>query len=109
METAELISRIIGREDKEVVSTRSGSSSGGIGQKNRSHNQSVSLQERSLVRIQDAVGLEQGEFIGQTVETESTFSKASLTAAMHKRKGTSWSRSPTLVTMGNCALKKHIE
>lgn len=73
METADLISKIIGREDKEIVSTSSGSSSGGIGQRNRSLNQSVSLQERSLVRIQDAVGLEQGEFIGQTVETESTF------------------------------------
>lgn len=73
METAELISKIIGREDKEIVSTSSGSSSGGIGQRNSSLNQSVSLQERNLVRIQDAVGLEQGEFIGQTVETESTF------------------------------------
>ncbi|WP_225988115.1 TraM recognition domain-containing protein [Rufibacter sp. LB8] len=73
METAELISKIVGREDKSMVSTSSGSSTGGSGHRNRSQNQSVSLQERSLVRIQDAVGLEQGEFIGQTVETESTF------------------------------------
>ncbi|KAA3435979.1 TraM recognition domain-containing protein [Rufibacter hautae] len=73
METAELISKIVGREDKSMVSTSSGSSTGGAGHRNRSQNQSVSLQERSLVRIQDAVGLEQGEFIGQTVETESAF------------------------------------
>ncbi|WP_190277648.1 TraM recognition domain-containing protein [Adhaeribacter rhizoryzae] len=75
IETAELISKMVGREEKEMVSTSTGSSSAGYGQQSRSHNQNVSYQERNLVRIQDAVSLEQGEFIGQTVETDQIFFK----------------------------------
>jgi len=73
METAELISKMVGREDKQMISTSSGSSTGGTGHRNRSQNESISYQERNLVRIQDAVSLEQGEFIGQTVETDLVF------------------------------------
>ncbi|WP_207435943.1 type IV secretory system conjugative DNA transfer family protein [Sabulibacter ruber] len=73
METAELISKVVGREDKEMVSTSLGSSSAGYGKRNRSHSQSASFQERNLVRLQDAISLGQGEFIGQTVETDSPF------------------------------------
>ncbi|MFB9865680.1 TraM recognition domain-containing protein [Rufibacter immobilis] len=73
METAELISKLVGREEKESVSMSAGSSTAAQGHRNRSHNQSVSLQERNLVRIQDAIMLGQGEFIGQTVETDSPF------------------------------------
>lgn len=73
VETAELISRIVGREEKEMVSLSAGNSTAGQGHRNQSHTRSVSFQERNLVRIQDAITLEQGEFIGQTVETESSF------------------------------------
>lgn len=38
-----------------------------------SSNQSVSWQERNLVRLQDTITPETGEFIGQTVETEQPF------------------------------------
>ncbi|ALJ01760.1 hypothetical protein DC20_21575 (plasmid) [Rufibacter tibetensis] len=73
METAELISRVVGREEKEMVSLSEGSSTAGQGRRNRNRGQSVSFQERNLVRIQDAIALGQGEFIGQTVETDTPF------------------------------------
>jgi hypothetical protein len=72
LETAKFISELVGREDKEMVSTSTGTSQGS-GARNNSTNQSTSYQERSLVRVQDTIGLQQGEFIGQTVETGSTF------------------------------------
>ncbi len=73
LETAKFISELVGREDKEMVSVSTGQSQGGTGTRNRSTNQSSSYQERNLVRVQDTIGLQQGEFIGQTVETASTF------------------------------------
>ena len=72
LETAKFISEMVGREEKEMVSTSTGTSQG-RGARNNSTNQNTSYQERSLVRVQDAIGLQQGEFIGQTVETGSTF------------------------------------
>ncbi len=79
VETGKFISELIGREDKEMVSTSTGSSMGGTGHRNNSTNQSTSYQERSLVRIQDTVKLRQGEFIGQTVETAETFFQGTIT------------------------------
>ena len=73
LETAKFISELVGREDKEMTSVSTGTSQGGTGSRNSSSNQSTSYQERSLVRVQDTIGLQQGEFIGQTVETGSTF------------------------------------
>jgi hypothetical protein len=73
LETAKFISEMVGREDKEMTSTSTGTSQGGTGNRNSSSNQSTSYQERNLVRVQDTIGLQQGEFIGQTVETGSTF------------------------------------
>jgi len=55
------------------VSTSTGSSTGGTGSRNRSTNESTSIQERLVIRPQDTVTLQQGEFIGQTVGTESPF------------------------------------
>jgi len=79
LETAKFISELVGREDREMTSTSSGTSRGGNGQRNSSTNTSTSLQERHLVRVQDTVGLQQGEFIGQTVETTQTFFKGTIT------------------------------
>ncbi|MET4108996.1 TraM recognition domain-containing protein [Hymenobacter sp. UYP22] len=79
LETAKFISELVGREDKEMISTSTGTSQGGTGSRNSSTNQSTSYQERNLVRVQDTIGLQQGEFIGQTVETESTFFQGTIT------------------------------
>ena len=74
LDTAKFISELVGREDKEMHSTSTGKSQGGAGSHgSHSSNLSTSYQERNLVRVQDAIGLQQGEFIGQTVETERTF------------------------------------
>ena len=80
LETAKFISELVGREDKEMVSTSTGTSQG-RGARNNSTNQSTSYQERSLVRVQDSIGLQQGEFIGQTVETGSTFFQGTISRA----------------------------
>ena len=74
LDTAKFISELVGREDKQMHSTSTGKSQGGGGgHGSHSSNLSTSYQERNLVRVQDAIGLQQGEFIGQTVETERTF------------------------------------
>ncbi|RSK38906.1 type IV secretory system conjugative DNA transfer family protein [Hymenobacter perfusus] len=74
LDTAKFISELVGREDKQMHSTSTGKSQGGAGSHgSHSSNLSTSYQERSLVRVQDAISLQQGEFIGQTVETERTF------------------------------------
>lgn len=78
LETAKFISELVGREDREMISTSSGTNQGGSGHRDRSTNTSTSLQERHLVRVQDTVGLRQGEFIGQTVETAQTFFKGTI-------------------------------
>ncbi|GAA4394151.1 TraM recognition domain-containing protein [Hymenobacter koreensis] len=73
LETAKFISELVGREEKKIVSTSVGTSQVSSSRRNNSTNLSTSYQERSLVRVQDAIGLHQGEFVGQTVETERTF------------------------------------
>ena len=78
LETAKFVSDMIGREDREMVAVSAGKSQGGKGGQGMSENNSVSLQERSLVRPQDVITLEQGEFIGQTVETKVPFFKGTI-------------------------------
>ncbi|MBD2717262.1 TraM recognition domain-containing protein [Microvirga sp. STR05] len=74
LETAKFVSELVGKEDREMVSASLGrSQSGGSRGAGSSINQSVSWQERNLVRLQDTITLETGEFIGQTVETEQPF------------------------------------
>ncbi len=75
-ETARLVSEMVGKEDVEMVSVSTGQSMGGTGGSNKG--QSVSIQERQVVRVQDAYTLRQGEFIGQTVETPQSFFMALL-------------------------------
>ncbi len=78
-ETAKLVSDMVGKEDVEMVSVSAGKSMGGgkvSGGRNVS--QSVSVQERQVVRVQDAYTLRQGEFIGQTVETPVSFFQAQM-------------------------------
>ncbi|WP_170934878.1 type IV secretory system conjugative DNA transfer family protein [Hymenobacter gelipurpurascens] len=74
LETAKFVSELVGKEDREMVSASRGrSQSGGSRGAGSNASQSVSWQERSLVRLQDTITLETGEFIGQTVETEQPF------------------------------------
>ncbi|GAC1594728.1 MAG: hypothetical protein NVS3B25_17770 [Hymenobacter sp.] len=74
LETAKFVSELVGKEDREMVSASLGRSQGGGSRgAGSSSNQSVSWQERNLVRLQDTITLETGEFIGQTVETEQPF------------------------------------
>jgi hypothetical protein len=76
-ETAKLISDMVGKEDREMVSISSGKSMGGNkGAGGRNISQSVSIQERQVVRTQDAYNLRQGEFIGQVVEAKKPFFQA---------------------------------
>ncbi|MDU0372001.1 type IV secretory system conjugative DNA transfer family protein [Hymenobacter endophyticus] len=72
--TAEMVSRMIGKVETEVVSVSMGKSSGG-GKAGGGSNQgtSVSIQERQVVQGRDVYELVQGEFIGQTVESKQTF------------------------------------
>ncbi|GAB2961729.1 hypothetical protein GCM10027048_32480 [Hymenobacter coalescens] len=82
LDTAKFISELVGREDKQMVSISTGKSQGGAGSHgSHSSNLSTSYQERNLVRVQDAISLQQGEFIGQTVETERTFFQAVISRA----------------------------
>jgi len=76
-ETARLISDMIGQEDVEQVSVSASKSMGG-GQSGNGRNisQSVSVQQRQVIRVQDAYTLRQGEFVCQTVETEKPFVQA---------------------------------
>ncbi|WP_171025853.1 type IV secretory system conjugative DNA transfer family protein [Hymenobacter jeollabukensis] len=74
LETAKFVSELVGKEDREMVSVSTGrSQSGGSRGAGSNASQSVSWQERNLVRLQDTITLETGEFIGQTVETEQPF------------------------------------
>lgn len=75
-ETAKLISDMVGKEDREMVSISTGQSMGGTGGSNKG--QSVSIQERQVFRQQDAYTLRQGEFVGQTVETPNSFFMAQM-------------------------------
>lgn len=76
-ETAEMISRMIGQEDQEMVSVTMGKSSGaGKGGGGSNQTSSVSVQQRQVVQARDLYELQQGEFIGQTVESRQTFFKA---------------------------------
>ncbi|MBO2033465.1 type IV secretory system conjugative DNA transfer family protein [Siccationidurans ginsengisoli] len=81
LETAKFISELVGREEKKIESTSVGTSQVSASRRNNSTNLSTSYQERSLVRVQDAIGLQQGEFVGQTVETENTFFKGTISRA----------------------------
>lgn len=77
VETAKFISDLVGREDREMYSVSSGQSKGGKGG-GSSKNTSASYQERSLIKQQDPINLDQGEFIIQTVETDTNFVKTKI-------------------------------
>jgi hypothetical protein len=77
LETARLMSDMVGKEEVETVSvSASKSMGGGKSGGGRNLSQSVSVQERYVIRPQDMITQELGEFIGQTVETNQPFFQA---------------------------------
>ncbi|MBT9394445.1 TraM recognition domain-containing protein [Hymenobacter sp. NST-14] len=100
--TAEMVSRMIGKVEMEVVSVSMGKSSGG-GKSGGGSNQgtSVSIQERQVVQARDVYELVQGEFLGQTVESHQTFFRARIQREelpgdfpIPKRAGFEWGNVP---------------
>ena len=69
-----------------MTSVSLGKSKGGTGNTNNSSNQRTSYQERFVVRLQDTITLKLGEFIGQTVGSNSTFFKAVITRETTKER-----------------------
>ena len=69
VQTAKAVSEMIGKEEQMITNHSRGSSRGSKGQRNLSYNTSTSPQERYLVKPQQVMQLQPGQFIGQTVES----------------------------------------
>lgn len=69
VQTAKAVSEMIGKEEQLIANHSRGSSRGSKGNRNLSYNTSTSAQERLLIKPQEVVQLQPGEFIGQTVES----------------------------------------
>ena len=69
VQTAKAVSEMIGKEEQLMTNHSQGSSRGSKGNRNLSHNTSTSQQERHLIKPQEVMQLQPGEFIGQTVES----------------------------------------
>ena len=69
VQTAKAVSEMIGKEEQMITNHSRGSSRGSKGQRNLSYNTSTSPQERHLVKPQQVMQLQPGQFIGQTVES----------------------------------------
>ena len=67
---------MIGKEEQLITNHSQGSSRGSRGSRNLSRNVSTSSQERLLVKLQEVMQLQPGEFIGQTVESTIPYFRA---------------------------------
>ena len=76
VQTAKAVSEMIGKEEQLMTNRSQGSSRGSKGQRNLSHNTSTSQQERFLIKPQEVMQLQPGEFIGQTVESTIPYFRA---------------------------------
>ena len=76
VETARRVSEMIGREEQSIRNQSQGMSRANRGNRNISHNISFSQQERLLVKPQEVMQLNPGEFIGQTVESRLPYFRA---------------------------------
>ena len=76
VQTAKAVSEMIGKEEQLMTNHSQGSSRGSKGQRNLSHNTSTSSQERHLIKPQEVMQLQPGEFIGQTVEASISYFRA---------------------------------
>ena len=73
VQTAKAVSEMIGKEEQLITNYSQGSSRGSKGNRNLSYNTSTSKQERLLVKPQEVMQLQPGEFIGQTVESSISY------------------------------------
>ena len=76
VQTAKAVSEMIGKEEQLITNRSQGSSRGSKGSRNLSHNISTSQQERALIKPQEVMQLQSGEFIGQTVESSIPYFRA---------------------------------
>ncbi len=76
VQTAKAVSEMIGKEEQLITNRSQGSSRGSKGSRNLSHNTSTSQQERALIKPQEVMQLQPGEFVGQTVESSIPYFRA---------------------------------
>ena len=76
VQTAKVVSEMIGKEEQLITNRSQGSSRGSKGSRNLSHNTSTSQQERALIKPQEVMQLQPGEFVGQTVEASIPYFRA---------------------------------
>ncbi len=76
VQTAKAVSEMIGKEEQLITNRSQGSSRGSKGNRNLSHNTSTSQQERALIKPQEVMQLQPGEFVGQTVESSIPYFRA---------------------------------
>ena len=76
VQTARMVSEMIGKEEQLITNHSQGSSRGSKGSRNLSYNTSTSAQERLLIKPQEVMQLRPGEFIGQTVESSRPYFRA---------------------------------
>ena len=69
VQTAKVVSEMIGKEERPITGYSQGNSRGSRGNRNISYNTNTSLQERLIARPEDIMRLRPGEFVGQTVES----------------------------------------
>ena len=76
VQTAKAVSEMIGKEEQLITNRSQGSSRGSKGSRNLSYNTSTSQQERLLIKPQEVMQLQPGEFVGQTVESSLPYFRA---------------------------------
>ncbi|MDF9799080.1 hypothetical protein OKW21_004343 [Catalinimonas alkaloidigena] len=69
VQTAKAVSEMIGKEERLITNHSRGSSRGSKGGRNLSYNTSISQQERYIIKSQEIMQFQPGEFVGQTVES----------------------------------------
>ena len=76
VQTAKTVSEMIGKEERMMTNRSQGSSRGSKGSRNLSQNISTSQQERFLIKPQEVMQLQPGEFVGQTVKGTISYFRA---------------------------------
>jgi len=76
VQTAKAVSEMIGREERSITNYSKSSSRGSKGSRNLSYNTSISQQERFIIKPQEVMQLQPGEFIGQSVESTIPYFRA---------------------------------
>jgi len=86
VQTAKAVSEMIGREERSITSYSKSSSRGSKGSRNLSYNTSISQQERFIIKPQEVMQLQPGEFIGQSVESTIPYFRAQTQQVKSKQK-----------------------